>query len=51
MVVVILVATAMVCVKLVAMSWNGGSAAGRTSRVGQASVGRAKGAPATRRAH
>jgi hypothetical protein len=46
MVVVILVATAMVCVKLVAMSWKGGSGAGQVNRVGQA-----RGAPATRRAH
>jgi hypothetical protein len=51
MVVVILVATVMVCVKLVAMSWKGGSTAGRMSRVGQAKLGHARGAPMTRRAH
>ena len=46
MLVLIVVATGMVCAKLVAMSWKGGSAAGGMSRVGQV-----KGAPATRRAH
>ena len=46
MMVVIIIATAMVCVKLVAMSWKGGSVAGRQSRVGQA-----KGAPTAARTH
>jgi hypothetical protein len=46
MVVVILVATAMVCVKLVAMSWKGGLAADQTKQVGQA-----KGAPGAGRTH
>lgn len=46
MVVLIIVATGMVCVKLVAMSWKGGSTPGKTNSVGQTTS-----APVTRRAH
>ncbi|HVE33405.1 MAG TPA: hypothetical protein VNC18_07610 [Gemmatimonadaceae bacterium] len=46
LVVVILVATGMVCVKLVAISWRGGANASKTNRVGQVTS-----APETRRAH
>jgi hypothetical protein len=43
---VILVATGMVCVKLVAISWRGGANAAKTHLVGQVTS-----APETRRAH
>jgi len=46
MLVVIIVATGMVCVKLVAMSWKTGTPAAGVNRVGQA-----RGAPPQRRAH
>jgi len=46
LVVLIVIATAMVCVKLVAMSWKSGPAGGGANR-----VGKVKSAPATRRAH
>jgi hypothetical protein len=46
LVVLILVATGMVCVKLVAMSWKGSPPPVKTNSVGQTMS-----APATRRAH
>jgi hypothetical protein len=46
MLVVIIIATAMVCVKLVAMSWTSGPAGSGANRIGQA-----KGASLTQRAH